>query len=238
MLTKEAYIVYSQKKQKCKRKLATVRIRNAAAEDPFVATARLLLYPHSCPPVTASIRKATPDERGDGEGGGSGAQDGSDELRNGSARRRTAEASAAFRRCHDNASAGGAVQTLSRHLIPSAEDHCARLSSLDYRKRSPKKTGPFRPEPVPDPDPGSRNLRRSKEAFKTDSERLVACIAIPGNWHHEGRRNDTKGTENDGPYERSSVDRQLAHALLSLFEPCEAFVGEVHALLVRVERLI
>ena len=68
-------------------------------------------------------------------------------------------------------------------VIPSAEDHCARLRSLDYRKRSPQKTGPFRPEPAPDPDPGSRNLRRSKEAFKTDSERLVLCIAIPGNWY-------------------------------------------------------
>ena len=157
----------------------------------LVATAHLLLYPHSCPPVTASIRNATPDERGDDEGGGSGAPDGSDELRNGSARRRTAEASAAFRRCHDNASTGGAVRTLSRHLIPSAEDRCARLSSLDYRKRSPKRTGPFQPP--------SWNLRRSKEAFKTDSERLVACIAIPGNWYHEGHRND-------GPYERSSVD--------------------------------
>ena len=118
----------------------------------LVATAHLLLYPHSCPPVTASIRNATPDERGDDEGGGSGAPDGSDELRNGSARRRTAEASAAFR-----------------------------------------------PEPAPEPDPESRNLRRSKEAFETDSERLVACIAIPGNWYHEGHRND-------GPYERSSVD--------------------------------
>ena len=65
-------------------------------------------------------------------------------------------------------------------LIPSAEDHCARLSSLDDRKRSSKKTSSFRPP--------SRILRRSKEAFETDSERLITRIAIPGNWY-EARAN-------------------------------------------------
>ena len=64
---------------------------------------------------------------------------------------------------------------LAARVIPSAEDHCARLSSLDYRKRSPQRTDSFRPP--------SRNLRRSKEAFKTGSERLVTCMAIPGNWY-------------------------------------------------------
>ena len=37
-------------------------LRNAAAEDPFVPATHPLFCPHSCPLVTASIRKATPDD--------------------------------------------------------------------------------------------------------------------------------------------------------------------------------
>jgi len=43
------------------------------------------------------------------------------------------------------------------------------------RRLLPCKTGSFWPP--------SRNLRRSNEALKTDLERVVTCVAIPGDWY-------------------------------------------------------
>jgi hypothetical protein len=63
------------------------------------------------------------------------------------------------------------------HLIPSTEDHCAHLSTLVNRRLPLCKTGSFRSP--------SRNLHRSKEALKTDLERLVKYMAIPGNRYHK-----------------------------------------------------
>ena len=57
-------------------------------------------------------------------------------------------------------------------LIPSAEDHYARSSARDRRKRLLMGVGSFRPP--------SRNLRRSNTAFKTSSEHSVPWIVISG----------------------------------------------------------
>ena len=57
-------------------------------------------------------------------------------------------------------------------LIPSAEDHYARSSARDRRKRLLMGVGSFRPL--------SRNLRRSNTAFKTSSEHSVPWIVISG----------------------------------------------------------
>ena len=57
-------------------------------------------------------------------------------------------------------------------LVPSAEDHYARSSARDRRKRLLMGVGSFRPP--------SRNLRRSNTAFKTSSEHSVPWIVISG----------------------------------------------------------
>ena len=70
---------------------------------------------------------------------------------------------------------GGHISLLGI-LIPSTENHYTRLSTLVGRRLPPCETGSFRPP--------SRNLRRSKEALKTDLERLVTCMAILDNWYN------------------------------------------------------